>query len=204
MFCAFRSIKRLSLINIVILMVMQSMVHADVPAGALKSSDPAQAKPAVVASSPHVLASLPGGASAVQETFGDWQVGCFVDDNGKHCTFKQEQVNTQNKQRVLAIELAPVEDKVEGAALLPFGLSIDRGVQFQIGDAPALDILHFKTCLPGGCLIPLSFDAHNAALLRAASAMHVKAALDNGQDTTFTVSLNGFAAAFDRTAMLKR
>jgi len=53
--------------------------------------------------------SLPGGASSLQETFGDWRVACWVTDASRNCALSQQQAR-QNGQRVLAIELRACAD----------------------------------------------------------------------------------------------
>jgi invasion protein IalB len=104
--------------------------------------------------------ALPGGASSVQETFESWTVACVMDGAAKRCDLTQQQTDQQSRQRVLAIELsAATTDKVDGALVLPFGLAPDRGVTLHVDDAPAGPILSFRTCLPAGCVVPLSFDA---------------------------------------------
>jgi invasion protein IalB len=93
---------------------------------------------------------------------------------------------------------------VDGALVLPFGLALDRGVTLQVDDAPAGPALRFRTCLPAGCVVPLSFDARLVAALRKGAALKINAAADNGKDAVFTISLKGFPAALDRTAVLAK
>jgi invasion protein IalB len=147
---------------------------------------------------------LPGGSTALSETFNDWQVVCAVQGATKRCAAKQEQISQQNKQLVLAVELTPAatEDKVDGVALLPFGLTLDSGVTLQVDESSAVTPLRFRTCVPGGCVLPLSFDAHTIAQLRAGSVLKAKVAIDGGQDATLSISLKGLSAALDRTAAL--
>ena len=149
--------------------------------------------------------ALPGGASSVQETFESWVVACVQDGSAKRCALSQQQTDQQSHQRVLAIELSAASgDKVEGALVLPFGLALDRGVTLQVDESPAGPTLRFRTCLPAGCVVPLSFDAKLLAALRKGAALKVNAVADNGKDTVFTISLKGFPAALDRTASLAK
>jgi invasion protein IalB len=148
--------------------------------------------------------TLPGGASSLQETFGDWQVACMVQGAAKHCATTQEQVNQQSHQRVFAIEIGNAGDKLEGVLLMPFGLSLDRGIALQIDDQPPQTVLRFRTCLPGGCLVPLNFDAKTAALLRNGTTLKAKAVADGGPEQVYTISLKGFSQAIDRVAVLIR
>ncbi len=40
-------------------------------------------------------ASLPNGATSINETFGDWAVSCAIADNRKTCALSQQQGNSQ-------------------------------------------------------------------------------------------------------------
>jgi invasion protein IalB len=148
---------------------------------------------------------LPGGANSLQETFETWIVACVQQDAAKRCALSQQQADPQSHQRVLAIELsASSPDKVNGTLVLPFGLALDSGVRLQIDDAPAGPPLRFRTCLPVGCLVPLSLDAKLAAALRKGAALKVNAVADGGKDAVFTISLKGYPAALDRMTALAK
>ena len=41
--------------------------------------------------------NLPGGATSLQETHGDWQVACFQRDGGKHCQMAQRTGQSQDQ-----------------------------------------------------------------------------------------------------------
>jgi invasion protein IalB len=149
-------------------------------------------------------APLPGGASALQETHGDWAVACTQSAGKTVCTFSQQQMDKDTRQRMLAIELSPGPEKAEGSLLLPFGLAVDREVTLQIGDATLGAPLRFRTCLPAGCVVSLSLDTKAIGELRKAPALTVRVTADGGQPATFTISLKGFANAMDRTAALSK
>ena len=147
-------------------------------------------------------ATLPGGASSLNETYRDWRVACAMQGTAKQCAMSQAQTQ-QNGQRVLAIELAaPAGNLVSGTLVLPFGLALDAGVSFQIDDKPAMAPVRFRTCIPAGCLVTLSFDAPTIVALRAGTALKVKATADGGAAAPFTISLQGFGTALDRMAAL--
>lgn len=148
--------------------------------------------------------SLPGGAEAISETYQDWQVTCVQPQGVKRCAVAQQQTDEKSKQRVLAVELQPRGDKAEGVLVLPFGLAVDKGVTLKAGETDAVATLRFKTCLPQGCIVPLSFDAKAMASLRKAAVLTVVALGDGDQPTSFSVSLKGFVPAFDRAAVLAR
>lgn len=148
--------------------------------------------------------TLPGGASSLNETYRDWRVACVQQGTAKQCAMSQIQ-SQQNGQRVLAIELsAPSGNSVTGTLILPFGLALDSGVVFQIDEKPAMAPVRFRTCVPAGCLVNVSFDAATIVALRAGSALKIKATADGGAAAPFSVSLQGFGTALDRVAALAR
>lgn len=148
--------------------------------------------------------SLPGGASSLNETYEDWRVACVHDRAAKRCVLSQAQAR-QDGQRVLAIELnAPSGNTVSGTLVMPFGLALDAGVIFQVDDKPAMQPVRFRTCVPAGCLIPVTFDAPTLVELRAGTALKLKATADGGAAAPFSISLQGFGTALDRVGALLR
>lgn len=145
---------------------------------------------------------LPNGASSLQETYQDWQVSCQVIDNAKRCALSQQQVQ-QNGQRVLAVELQQTRDgKLNGSLILPFGLLLDQGVTLAIDDKSPGQPLRFRTCLPGGCLVPLSLEPAMLTNLRAGATLKIQATSADGPAIPLALSLKGFAAAADRLKAL--
>jgi invasion protein IalB len=170
-------------------------------------SDPTPAKPVAATTSPAPAASaspatLPNGATSLSEVYGDWTVSCSMQSSAERCAAKQEQVNQQNRQIVLALELVPVGDKLEGIALLPFGLALESGVSLQIDELPDIAPIQFQTCLPTGCVVPLSFDTRVTASLRNGALLKAKVVVAGGGETVLSISLKGFAQAIDRAAVL--
>ncbi|RUZ16287.1 Invasion associated locus B family protein, partial [Mesorhizobium sp. M7A.F.Ca.US.007.01.2.1] len=102
-----------------------------VPAAAAQTkSDKAVAAPAA-ADAPQ----LPGGASALSETHGDWTVNCQISGATKTCSLSHQQFNKQNNQRLLAIELSSkTGEDATGTLALPFGLALAKGVSLTIDD----------------------------------------------------------------------
>ncbi|MBX3582838.1 MAG: invasion associated locus B family protein [Rhizobiaceae bacterium] len=148
---------------------------------------------------------LPGGASSLNETHGDWTVTCAMLQGTVRCAASQTQVNNENRQRVLAIELTAVggADTASGTLVLPFGLTLDRGVVLSIDEAEALLPLRVSTCLSTGCLVQLTFDPDVIAAMRIGSALKVKAVADgSGQEVVLSIPLKGFTSALARVAEL--
>jgi invasion protein IalB len=150
-------------------------------------------------------AGLPGGANSLQETYEDWMVVCAAQEAGKTCVMQQEQRAQQTGQRVLAVELRPAGTGSEGAMVLPFGLALAKGATVQVDENAATAPLAFSTCLPAGCVAPVTFNAQMLQALRKGATLKIKVAPDGGgDDIVLSVSLKGFSTAFDRiTALLK-
>ncbi|MND25828.1 Invasion associated locus B (IalB) protein [compost metagenome] len=160
---------------------------------------------AVVSSIPAFAAPLPGGASTLQETYQDWTVSCQSEKETTVCAIRQDQSSTQTGQRVLTAELRNIPGgKVEGVILMQFGLDLVKGVALKIDEADGPQ-LTFSTCLPQGCLAPVSFDAKQVAALKAGTNLNVNAtALSPSQAVAFKISLKGYGAALDRIIALTK
>jgi invasion protein IalB len=160
----------------------------------------AQTKPAVATSSPQ----LPGGASALSETHGDWTVNCRIANAIKLCSLSHQQFNQANGQRLLAIELmTKTAQDTTGTLALPFGLALAKGVGLKIDDRKLEGALGFSTCLAAGCMVPVAFDVKTLEALKAGTVLKIEGtASDTGQPIEFTTSLTGFSSALARTAQL--
>lgn len=147
--------------------------------------------------------SLPGGASTLSETFEDWTVSCSSANGATQCVISQTQAQ-KNGQRVLDVRLSPVADQDGNNAslTLPFGLEFARGVTAQLDDDKPGKVFSFKTCLPGGCIVPLSIDKAMIDAMRKGTALKLAASSIQNTDVPFTVSLKGFGAALDRATAL--
>lgn len=148
--------------------------------------------------------TLPGGSSSLQESFETWMVRCAAKDNGRACNIIQQQRHRETKQIILAVELtASASGNLTGNVALPFGLRLDDGVTTQIDDKPTSKPMRFSTCLPVGCLVPLTFDKAAVSLLRAGNSLKINATANNdGKKVTLSVSLKGFPAALARLTAL--
>lgn len=154
---------------------------------------------------PSFAQGLPGGATSLNETHGDWTVACTTPEGNVRCAVSQVQINNQNRQRVLSVELAAAEsgNAANGTLVMPFGLALDQGVVLSIDEGELMPPLRFSTCLPAGCVVPLTFSADAVAAMRAGTALKAKAAANgSGQDVNFSISLSGFTSALTRAAEL--
>jgi invasion protein IalB len=146
---------------------------------------------------------LPGGATALSETHGNWVVNCRIANNARVCTYSFQQFDRASNQRAFAIELAPRQAIAGGTLALPFGLDLAKGVTLAIDNRALAGPLPFSTCLIVGCLVPVSFDAAAQLQLRAAASLKVTGTIhESGEPVDFSIPLNGFTSASARTAQL--
>lgn len=138
---------------------------------------------------------------AIRETHGDWIVSFAVNDAGqKFCVIAQEHFNKQTRQRMLGVEL---RSNHGGTLILPFGLTLSKGVSLQVDEEEPFDTLPFRTALPVGCMVELDFDAGIIGKLKKGKSLRVNAvANDTGREIAFSISLRGFSAAFARMEAL--
>ncbi|MEH2626459.1 invasion protein IalB [Bradyrhizobium sp. AZCC 1719] len=182
--------------------LLAAMVDEAVAQQPVSSPRPVQT-PTVQQPTPPAM-TLPNGASSINETYGDWTVDCRIANNQKQCLLSHAQGNNQTGQRIFAIELRPPsEGKTEGAILMPFGLNLDSGAILKLDDKDLGKGLRFSTCVPQGCLLPVSFPAAATDAMRKAGKLVVASLnLSSGDAVTFNVSLNGFGTALDRMTQL--
>jgi len=131
---------------------------------------------------PAFAATLPGGASTLQETYEDWTVSCQSTKDATLCAIRQDQNSAQTGQRVLTVELKNVSGgKVDGVILMPFGLDLSKGATLKIDEATGPNAL------------------------KAGTNLNVNAtALSPSQPVAFKISLKGFGAALDRIITLTK
>ncbi len=152
------------------------------------------------------VAALPGGASSLSETHGNWSVTCQVGDKGKSCGFSQTAGNPQTGSALAAMELAaPAANKAEGMLLMAFGLRLDAGVQLGIDGQPLGAARPFLTCISSGCLVPMAFEDVELSALKVGQKLDVTGIkVEDGKPVTVSLSLSGFTAAYDRTVELAK
>lgn len=161
------------------------------------------ALPAMVA--PTLAAPLPGGAGSLVETYQDWVVACQGRDEQSFCVMRQVQSNNQTGQNVVTVEFSAVQDKLNGVLLLPFGLALTDGASVKIDADEKSQPVPFSTCLPQGCLAPVSFEADDVARLKGGTVLNIAArSLSPSQPLDLKISLRGFSAALSRVAELTK
>jgi len=156
--------------------------------------------------------TLPGGATSLSETHGNWRLQCagpaavnpaaVAGSATVSCTVIQEQSDAQSGRRVLAMQLSAAESGLTGTLVLPLGLLLESGTVLVIDEAAPLAPLRFRTCLPAGCVVELRFDQATTAALRDAEEMKLTVTADDGTAASFGVPLDGLGAALDRAAQI--
>jgi invasion protein IalB len=181
-------------------LAQQQLPSAPRPAPAVRAQAPSVQQPSGPA------ATLPNGASSINESYGDWTVDCRIVERRKRCALSQAQGNKETGQRVFAIELQPPGGgKTDGTILMPFGLNLDAGAVLKLDDKNLGKGLRFSTCGPQGCLLPVSFPTAATDAMRKGTKLVVASLnLSTNEPVTFNVSLDGFAAALARAADLAR
>lgn len=147
-------------------------------------------------------AGLPGGASSLAETYGNWTITCLVQKQGESqkvlCSMSQQLVDDK-RQRALAVEIIPTDkNSATGAFVLPFGLNLASGATLQLDETPADKPLAFTTCLPAGCIVPVNLDAAKTDALEKGKNLFVLAQAMDGNQIKLNVPLDGFSAALKR------
>lgn len=170
------------------------------------SAQQRHAAPALAQSAKAAGETLPGGASSIQETYGAWSVSCRLAEGRKVCSFSQVRGNQQTGQRSFAIELrAPSDGKTDGVLVLPFGLALAAGVKLTLDEKPLGQPVPFTTCVPDGCIAPVSFPTVATDAMKKAKEMAIIVTPSNNPEPiTFSVALDGFAAAQARIGELAK
>ncbi|MBP2550503.1 invasion protein IalB [Neorhizobium galegae] len=151
-----------------------------------------------------IAAELPGGVPFLLENFDDWVVACRAQNGVTGCVVRQVQTKGDKSQQMLTAELRNVgRGRLDGALLVPFGLALSRGVTVTVDEAAQATQFEFSTCLPGGCLVPVKFDAHAVETIKSGTALRLAATnLATGDAVAMRISLKGLSAALSRAAEL--
>ncbi|EJF90404.1 invasion associated locus B family protein [Bartonella tamiae] len=151
-------------------------------------------------------ASLPNGATSLTETYGLWTVNCAVVNGEKGCAMIRQEVNAQN-QPVLSINITSEENgNVTGIMLVPFGILVTRPIHLQVDDTNVTLDTNVRTCVPTGCVVPVTFNTNVVAGLRAGKQLKLAATSSGPGEPAVNnlfIQLSGFSGALDRLKALK-
>ncbi len=162
----------------------------------------------LLGASAHAAASLPNGASVLRERYQDWEVICqapaegAANGGGVQCATQQQALEPHSRRRVMTIHFEPDGTQVHGVATVPFGLDLARGLTLTNASQPVGDVYSFSTCLPAGCLAPLTFDDQQwASLLKEPKAVFT-AMTFSGKPMRLVFSTKGLGQALQRIRSL--
>ncbi|MEZ7138012.1 MULTISPECIES: invasion associated locus B family protein [Komagataeibacter] len=145
---------------------------------------------------------LPNGASSLNETYQDWVVLCQNTTSGGRCAVAQQQSDGKTHQRILSVQLMPNGDHVSGVIILPFGLSLSKGVSIFADSKPVVAQVSFSTCVSGGCLVPVNFTRQQMLQLQSAKKLEVKASSLDNHSVDLPVFSKGLTEAMARITSL--
>ncbi|MCE2563116.1 invasion associated locus B family protein [Komagataeibacter sp. FNDCF1] len=174
--------------------------HATASTSSTKTEAPTTGAP-VSATDAHLL---PGGATSINETYQDWRVICQQADKRAGCIMVQQVIDQKTRKTVMNMELSTDRQGLRGIVLLPFGLDLGKGIALKVDNTVLGQPIAFRTCLPAGCIAPLSFDVSALSHLQASKTMQIAAVSVRGQNIAFPVSLNGFFNAFGRIKAISK
>ncbi len=138
----------------------------------------------------------------LREEYGSWQVICAAKDEATRCVMQQVQIDAKTQQRVLMIELGRGDNgNLSGIMVMPFGLDLQKGVGLGLEGGDPFQISGFSTCLPAGCIVPLTFGEKQLEVLRENAALVISATANaDAAPVKFAISLDGFVPALNRLA----
>ncbi|RYD93997.1 MAG: invasion associated locus B family protein [Sphingobacteriales bacterium] len=145
---------------------------------------------------------LPGGASTLRESYGDWIVNCSTSGQSVSCAMSQELLQQTNRRRVLLIALTPEGTTAKGSLILPLGLALADGARLSLDENTESASFPYRVCTGQGCVVPLTWSEQALQGLRNGTTLGIVAKADNGKEAKFSVSLKGFAASLDRVIEL--
>ena len=79
-----------------------------------------------------------------------------------------------------------------------------KGAVLKVDDKLTSPPEPFETCLPSGCIVPLSIGKDWLNAMRSGTELAVSAVAVNGQDAKFSISLKGLGPALDGIADLTK
>ncbi|WP_336747727.1 invasion associated locus B family protein [Aureimonas altamirensis] len=146
-----------------------------------------------------IMNALATAEEAKSRTYGAWQVVCGSTAEGHaRCSLLQQQATSTTEgaqQRLLAIELQPTPDAARGTIILPFGLDLSKGAKLSLPGTQG-QTHPFKTCLPAGCLVDVSFGPESLSALSKADALEISVVpMQQDGVSQLRVLLEGFPQA---------
>lgn len=150
--------------------------------------------------------AFPGGAKAIEETHGDWDLTCGIVEQQKMCVLKQTLADRQTGTPLLSMEIIPAGAMGGRTVLtLPFDTEIGGGVQLVLGEDTSAAPLPISGCSESGCHAMAGLEAKTLGQLRSDTTFKLRTvARGTDRRMIYPASTNGFAEAHDRALELVR
>lgn len=144
--------------------------------------------------------------TTLSETYEAWTVQCVNTGEGiqsrRMCQMFQELIQPETRQRVLLFAITKGErGGAKVTLVMPFGLLLPEGFRIEIAEHEVLRGT-YRTCLPDGCVAEIDLPHATMNKLEAGDTARVLMTANTGQPVRTDISLNGFAAAYQRLTEL--
>ncbi len=142
-------------------------------------------------------------SGALQERYGDWTLTIInqaaADRARPSYAISYTLYDLQTNKPALSIELTPERGSLRAMLALPPGLYLRRVELPQDSNVTQGLAKPFSAAFPRACLVELNLNKATLVSLRRRRSLRVTAAAaDTGRDTSYVISLNGFAEALNR------
>jgi invasion protein IalB len=170
-------------------------------AGSSFAQAPKAKRQAQVAPAPAPTPSPSGTAAATPPAQPGWAVRCnsISRDAPLECAMEQNAILTKTGQVVVVVAIRVPGDTRAPIAFvqLPLGLNLQTGAKFQVDEGKAVD-LSIQTCENRGCYASLAVTPDMVTALKSGKQLKVLFQDLAKETITIPMSLNDFAAAYDR------
>lgn len=150
-------------------------------------------------------ASLPHGASSINEAYADWHLDCRNSEEGVKCTISQKLLEEQSQQVFFRLEFTLMNSgPPHGLLITPFGLNLVDGVMVKTGDQMVGDVYAFSTCIPTGCQAPFDLDENQFKNFVKSTTVKLAFTTLNGKVVNFQIKTSGLSEALARADSLMK
>ncbi|MFT8674960.1 MAG: invasion associated locus B family protein [Acetobacter sp.] len=169
------------------------------------STIPTSANAAVVTpKQERVSNSLPNGVSALTETYQAWKVMCGAGTKGETCVVSQQVSDSKSHKNVMTIQFHSMGKTTAGVVVLPLGVRLADGVIIRVDGKTLGKPFMFETCIPAGCLAPLTLDEAALGALQSSKKAEFSFSAATGQHVALPITVSGLDQAMARMTTLSR
>ncbi len=133
------------------------------------------------------------------QSFGDWKLDCGVNarTSKKQCTIAQQLTDDVSKSVIFAWLIGnDGEGNLVAVWQTPTGVLVNRGVVIDVGAEQPIAV-PYTSCITGRCEAIANLAPDFIRALETATKATATVYTVTGQGMTFTLSVNGLAAAID-------